>query len=188
MGFTSACGWLALSSGIAAAPQTATTTQRSAANASFTYVSDDGCIQNEVVVFASRTTVVSADPRKASVLVTYYRSRYDSCEDADLGTDLGTSSQPIFSGDLNRASLNGTVSGPTPSGLVATASFVLVWEGNGGITRLADRAQKTPASAKVIRSDDFRRTAVATGTIDGHDISGGMVSASLHTTQKTISR
>jgi hypothetical protein len=89
---------------------------------------------------------------------------------------------------LNRASLNGTVSGPTPSGLVATASFVLVWEGNGGITRLADRAQKTPASAKVIRSDDFRRTAVATGTIDGHDISGGMVSASLHTTQKTISR
>ena len=65
MGFTSACGWLALSSVIAAAPQTATTTQRSAANASFTYVSDDGCIQNEVVVFASRTTVVSRLPARS---------------------------------------------------------------------------------------------------------------------------
>jgi hypothetical protein len=189
MGLTRACSWLALSSWIAATPQTPTTTLRSAANAIFAYVSDDGCVQNEVVVFASRTTVMSADPQKATVLATYYRNRYNFCEDSDLGTELGTSSQSIFSGDLNRASLTGTISGPTASGPVAAASFVLVWQGNGDITRLADRPQQTRAGrAKVIRSEDLTRNAVASGTIDGRDVSSGVVGAILHTTEKTISR
>src|ERR1035438_9580235 len=102
---TRACGWLALSSLIAAQAQTgATTTQTSAASANFTYVSDDGCILNEIIVFANRTTVVTANAPRTTGEVTYTRYRYDYCEDVDLGTDLGSSAQPAFSGDLNRAS------------------------------------------------------------------------------------
>src|ERR1035438_10927824 len=92
---TRACGWLALSSLIAAQAQTAATSpQTSAASANFAYVSDDGCILNEVIVFANRTTAVKTDAPRTTAEVTYTRYRYDYCEDADLGTDLGTSSRP----------------------------------------------------------------------------------------------
>ena len=53
--------------------------------------------------------------------------------------NLGTSVRPIISGDLNRASLNATISGGTASGSVVTVPLVLVWEGKGGITRQAGR-------------------------------------------------
>jgi len=190
MVLTRACGWLALSSLIAAAPQTSTTTQSSVANASFAYVSDDGCVQNEVTVFANTTTVVSAALPKRSVSVIYSRYRYDNCEDSDLGTEVGTAARPAFSGDLNKASLNATIGGSTASGSAVTVSFVLVWEGKGGITRLAGRPQNPPRarSTRVIRSENLSRNAVVSGTIDGLNVSGGMVSASLHTTQNTISR
>ena len=97
MGLMRACGWLALSSLIAAEAQTTTTTtQASAASASFVYVSDDGCVQNEVVLFANRTTVVSAKAPRTTAEVMYSRYQYDYCEDSDLGTDVGTSMRPIF--------------------------------------------------------------------------------------------
>jgi hypothetical protein len=112
-----ACGWLTLSSLIAAEGQTAaTTTQAFAASASFAYVSDDGCVQNDVIVFANRTTVDSAQAPSTTAEVTYSRYRYDYCQDSDLGTDQGTSRRPLFSGDLNRASLNATINGHTASG------------------------------------------------------------------------
>src|ERR1035438_1508948 len=130
---TRGCGWLALSSLIAAQAQpVATTTQTSAASANFAYVSDDGCVQNEVIVFANQTTVVSRQAPRTTAEVTYTRYRYDYCADTDLGTDLGTNSQPMFSGDLNRASLNATIHGHTASGSAVTVSFVLVWNGRGG--------------------------------------------------------
>ena len=190
MGFPRACRWLALSSLIAAHAQTvATTTQASAANASFAYVSDDGCVQNEVVVFVNRTTVVSAQAPKTTAEVTYSRYRYDYCEDSDLGTDLGASSRPVFSGDLNKASLNATINGHTGSGSVVSVSFVLLWDGKGGIARRADRPQDTRAgSARLIRSENLSRNAVVSGTIDERDISNATLDASLHTTRKTISR
>ena len=63
MGLTCTCGCLLFSSLIAAAAQTAattTTTQTSAASASFAYVSDEGCVQNEVTVFACLTIPATA--------------------------------------------------------------------------------------------------------------------------------
>jgi len=190
MGLTRACGWLALSSLIAAEAQTTTTTtQAFAASASFAYMSDDGCVQNEVVVFANRTTVVSAKAPRTTAEVMYSRYRYDYCEDSDLGTDLGTGVRPIFSGDLNRASLNATISGPSASGSVVTVSFVLVWEGKGSITRQTARPQNRRAgSVKVIRSENLSRNALVSGTMDGEDISDAMVGASLQAIRKTISR
>jgi hypothetical protein len=190
MNLTRACAWLALSSLIGAGAQTATTTtQASAANASFVYVSDDGCVENEVVVLANRTTVVSAKGPSTTAEVTYSRYRYDYCEDSDLGTDLGTSSAPIFSGDLNRASLNATINGHTALGSAVTVSLVLVWQGKGSVTRRAGHPQNTRAdSAKVIRTENLSRNAVVSGTMDEWDISDGAVGASLHTTRKTISR
>src|ERR1035437_7638991 len=148
---TRACGWLALSSLIAAQAQTATTTtQASAASANFAYMSDDGCVQNVVIVVANVRTVVSAKAPGTTAEVTYSRDRYDYCEDSDLGTDLGTSPRPVFSGNLNRASLNATINGHTASGSVIAVSFVLVWEGKGGITRRVGRPQTTRAgSAKL---------------------------------------
>ena len=186
---TRACACLALSSWIAAGAQTAaTTTRTSAASANFTYVSDDGCILNEVIVFANRTTVVTANAPRTSGEVTYTRYRYDYCEDADLGTDLGSSSQPAFSGDLNRASLNATIHGHTASGLPVTVSFVLLWEGKGGITQKAGRPQNAPGgSAMVIRTENLNRNALVSGSMDERDISDSAVGASLHTTRKTIS-
>jgi hypothetical protein len=191
MGFTRACGWLALSSFlIAAEAQTvATTTQSFAATANFAYVSDDGCVQNEVIVFANRTIVVPAKAPGTTAEVTYTRYRYDYCEDTDLGTDLGTSSRPIFSGDLNRGSLNATINGHTASGSVVTVSLVLVWEGKGGITRRAGGAQNTRAgSARSTPSENLSRNAVVSGSMDDRDISDAIVGASLHMTRKTISR
>jgi hypothetical protein len=191
MGLTRACGWLALSALvlISAEAQTTATTQESAASASFTYVSDDGCVQNEVTVFANRTTVVSAKAPSATAEVTYFRYRYDYCEDSDLGTDLGTSRQLVFSGDLNSASLSATIDGHSTSGSVVPVSFALVWEGKGDITHQSSRPQRTRASGtKLIGGDSLSRTAVVTGTVDRRDISQAVVDASLHTTRKTISR
>src|ERR1035441_10591125 len=73
---TRGCGWLALSSLIAAQAQTAaTTTQTSAASANFAYVSDDGCILNEIIVFANRTTAVRDNTPRTTAEVTYTRYR-----------------------------------------------------------------------------------------------------------------
>jgi hypothetical protein len=190
MGFTRACGWLALSSLIliAAEAQT-TTTQASSASASFTYASDDGCVQNEVTVFANRTTVGSAQAPSPTAEVTYFRYRYDYCEDSDLGTDLGTSRQLIFSGDLNGASLNATIEGRTAQGSVVSVTLALVWEGKGNITRQASPPQKTRAGgARPIRGENLSRNAVVTGTVDRRDISDAMVDASLRRIRETISR
>jgi hypothetical protein len=185
-----ACGWLALSSLAAAQAQmAATTTRASSASATFSYVSDEGCVQNEVMVFATRTTAVSAKAPGTAAVVTYSRHRYDYCQDTDLGTDLGTSSRLDFSGDLNRASLNATISGHTAVGSAVTVSFVLLWEGRGGITRHAGLPQKTRVGgAKSIRSENLSRNAVVRGAMDELDISDAMVGASLHMTQNTISR
>src|ERR1700683_5143479 len=118
MTLTCTCVWLAISSSIAARAQTATTTQASVATASFAYISDDGCVENDVIVLANSTTVVSSGQPTTTLAVTYSRHRYDSCENSDLGTDMGSSPRPLFSGDLDRASLNVTMSGNTTSGSV----------------------------------------------------------------------
>jgi hypothetical protein len=190
MGFTRVCGWLALSSLLAAGAQTtATSTQASVASATFTYMSDDGCVQNDVAVFANRTTVVSAKAPATTEQVTYFRYRHDDCADSDLGTDQGTSLQPLFSGDLNRASLNATINGYTASGSAITVSFVLFWQGKGRIARQAGQPQNTRAGgAGSMRNENLIRSAVVSGTMDGRDISAATVGASLRTTRKTISR
>jgi hypothetical protein len=189
-GLTRACGWLALSSLIAAEAQPAATTiQASAASASFTYVSDDGCVENEVIVFANQTTVVSDKSPGTTAKVMYSRHRYDYCEDSDLGTDLGTSLRPAFSGDLNRAALTATIGGTTASGSPVTVSLALVWEGKGAITRLAGRPPNTRSgSATAVGIENLSRNSVVSGTVDGQSISAATVSASLHTTRKTASR
>lgn len=190
MVLTQACAWLALSSLlIAAEAQTATTREVSAATANFAYMSDDGCVENEVVVVANATTVVSAKTPTRNSQVMYSRNRYDYCKDTDLGTDLGTSLRPAFSGDLNRAALNVTISGTTASGSVVTVSIMLVWEGKGAILRLAGRPPRThPGATQVSSSQNLSRNAVVSGTVDGQTISDGTVNASLQTTRKTVSR
>jgi len=186
---TRACVCLALSSLVAAQSQTAaTSTQTSAASANFAYVSDDGCILNEVIVFANRTTAVKANAPRTSAEVTYTRYRYDYCEDTDLGTDLGTSSRAVFSGDLNRASLNATISGHTAAGSAVTVTFVLIWEGKGAVTRKTGGPQNAPAGAKAMRTENLNRSAVVSGSMDERDISDSVVGASLHTTRKTSSQ
>jgi hypothetical protein len=180
---------LAIFSLISAQAQTATTKQTSAASASFNYVSDDGCVQNEVIVFANSATVGAADQPKTTATVTYSRYRYDYCDDSDLGTDVGNSPRPTFSGDLNKASLYVTINGLTASGSATTISFELVWVGTGGTVRLPDHPQnKRAANSKVVRSENMSRNAVVRGTIDGQNVSGGMISANLHTTRNTISQ
>jgi len=186
-----ACGWLALSCCMAvhAQPLVTTTTQTSSASANFAYVSDDGCVQNEVIVFANQTTVLSGKAPRTTAEVTYTRYRYDYCEDIDLGTDLGTSSLPMFSGDLSRASLNGTIHGHTASGSAVTVSFVLLWNGRGSVTSRAGRPQDARAGgARLIGSENLSRSAVVSGSMDERDIADAVVGASLHTTRKTISR
>ena len=204
MGLTRMCSLVVFSSFLVAEAQTpatttqtpaattqasTTTTQASTASASFAYVSDEGCVQNEVMVFVNRTVLVSSKGSNTTAEVTYSRYRYDFCEDTDLGTDLGTSARPVFSGDLNRASLNAAINGHSSSGAVVTVSFVLVWEGKGSITRRTGVPQNPRAGkAKLIRSDDQSRGAVVSGTVDDRDISDATIGASLHTTGKTIAQ
>jgi hypothetical protein len=187
MAITRTLCWLPLFSLIAAEPQTARTTQESAASASFVFMSDDGCVQNEVLVFANLRNVMSAQAPSKTAEVTYSRHRYDYCENSDLGTDIGTSSRPVFSGDLNTASLNATIDGHTASGSVVLVSFVLAWEGRGGIKRQAVHPQNAgPGSARSIRSESLSRNAVVTGTVDRQEINDALVGASLHTTRRTL--
>ena len=190
MGLSYTCAGLALFSLISAQAQTATTKQTSAASASFAYVSDDGCVQNEVIVFATKTTVTAAATPNPTSAVTYSRYRYDDCQDADLGTDVGSSQRSLFSGDLNKAMLNATINGTTASGGTVTISIVLVWEGKGSPTRLPGHpANQRAGGPKVIRGESLSRNAtLVSGTIDGQDVSHGVVSAILHTTQTTTPR
>ncbi len=194
MGFASICGCLAISSMIAAAaqapaPVSGSATRSSVASATFAYVSDGGCVQNQVVVFANLRTASPSKGAGTSAEVTYSRHRYDDCEDSDLGTDIGTSSRLAFSGDLNKAYLNAAVEGHTPSGSPVTASFALVWEGKGAITRQASRPTGARSgSGKAIPSENLSRGAVVTGSMDGEDISDAVVSGSLHTSRKTVPR
>jgi hypothetical protein len=188
MDLSLSCGWLALFCLISAQAQTTTTKQTASASASFTYVSDDGCVQNEVSVFAHKTTMVAAVTPKTTAIVNFFRHRYDICEDSDLGPDVVTGTVTDFSGDLNRASLFSTISGTSALGSVVRVSFALVWQGKGAITRVTGRPQNTRAGAsKVVRSENASRSAVVSGTIDGENISE-MPNASLRTTQNTISR
>jgi hypothetical protein len=185
MGLARVCGWLALCSLMGAQTQTvATTTQSSAASATFSYLSDDGCIQNEVMVFATRKPAVSTNSPGPTAVATYSRYRYDYCADVDLGTDLGTSSRPDFSGDLNKSSLNAIINGHTASGAPVTVAFVLVWEGKGIVTRQAGPQR----AASLTRSESMSRNAVVRGTMDERDISSATVGASLRTTLNTIPR
>jgi hypothetical protein len=189
MGLTRTLCWLAFSSLIAAAAQPVRTTQVSAASASFAYTSDEECVQNEVLVFANMRTVASAKAPSTTAEVTYSRHRYDYCEDADLGTDIGTTLRPVFSGDLNTASLNTTIEGHTASGSGVTISFALVWEGRGDVKRQAIHPKNAGAgSAKTVSSENLSRNAVVTGTVDRQDIADSVVGASLHTTRRTIPR
>jgi len=189
---TRAFSWLALPFLMAAQtqPVATTTTQTSAASANFAYVSDDGCVQNEVIVFASQTTL--AAPGKApqtNAEVTYSRYRYDFCEDTDLGTDLGTSSQPMFAGDLSRASLNTTIHGHTASGGTVSVSFILSWNGQGTVTSRAPRPQSPrPGAARLISGENLSRNAIVTGIMDEREISAAAVAASLHTARKSLAR
>jgi len=189
MGFVRAIRWLAFSSLVAAEAQSVATTQSASASPSFAYVADDGCIQNDVLVFANQTTTDTAKTPGPILEVTYSRHRYDYCQDSDLGTDAGTSSHPMFSGDLNRALLSVTILGHTASGSPVTVAFALVWEGKGGITSRTDRPQNARAgAAKTIRIENLSRGAAVSGTMDERDISDAIVGASLHTTRKTSSR
>jgi hypothetical protein len=186
MKLTGVYGWLAFCSLIAAQAQPATTTTRAlAASATFAYPSDDGCVENDVIVFANQTTVASAKTPGATAEVMYYRHRYDYCADADLGTDQGTSRRPVFSGDLNRAALTAAISGTSASGSAVSASFELVWEGKGAITPTPKTAS---GSTKMVRDESLTRNAVLSGTIDGQSVSSALVSANLHSTRRTISR
>jgi hypothetical protein len=186
---TRPCIWLAFFAGAAAAQTVTTTTQASAASANFAYVSDDGCVQNEVMVFVTRTNATTAKGPATTAEVTYTRYRYDYCEDIDLGTDLGSNPRPVFSGDLNRASLNATINGHTTSGALVTVSLALVWDGRGSVIRKEGRPQAArTGGAKLIRSASSSRNAVVTGTMDERDISFATVGARLQTTQNTIAR
>jgi hypothetical protein len=189
MGLVRACGCLAVFSLFPVQAQQSTTTRSSAASATFSYVSDDGCVQNDVSVFANSTTLAGTNPLNTKTTVTYSRYRYDYCADTELGVDMGTNPKPVFSGSLDKALLNASITGTTASGTAVSVSLVLLWEGKGAAERLADRPQNTRAgSPKVIRSENLRRNATVSGTIDGQDVSSGMVHATLHTTQKTTAR
>ncbi len=185
---TLACLCLTLSGSVAAQVQPATrTTQTSAASANFAYMSDDGCIESQVTVFANRTTV-NAEQAPATMAVMYSRHRYDYCENSDLGTDLGTSLRPVFSGDLNRAALNTTISGTTAAGSGVSVSFELVWEGRGDARRLLDEGKGASGRARLIRNESQTRGAVVSGTVDGQNVAGATLSATLRTSRKTVSR
>jgi hypothetical protein len=187
--FARACGCLALFTCMGLQAQTSVTTQSNSASANFAYLSDDDCVQNDLEVFASKTTVGAANAPKTTTAVTYSRHRYNLCEDTDLGTDVGAAGRTAFSGDLNRASLSATVSGSSGPGSSVTVAFVLEWAGRGDSARLPAMAQsKRAGRPTVVRSENLSRTAAVRGTIDGLDVSGGAVSASLHTTESTISR
>lgn len=187
MGPLRACSLLAFSSLILIEAHAATT-QTSTASASFVYMSDDGCVQNQVIVFANRMTPISSQAPGTAIEVTYFRDRYDYCKESDLGTDTGTSRRPLFSADLNRAALNATIDGHTVTGSPVTISFDLVWEGQGTITGRKAALRAHGESGRLMHRQTLSRNAAVNGSVDDHDISGAVVGASLQTISRIVSR
>ena len=185
---TCACICLAVFSCVGARAQNAISTQSSSATATFAYLSDDDCVQNEVEVFASRTTVTSASGPPPSMTATYSRHRFDICENIDLGADIGATGHGTFTADLDRASLSATIGGVSPSGARTTINIALEWAGRGATVQPSAAPSNQIAGKPKVTRGSASRSAVARGTVDGIDVSDAAVGASLHLEQHTVSR
>ena len=183
------CGCLALLSGMSLEAQTATTTKSSSATASFAYLSDDDCVQNDVEVFASQTTVASSKVPKTTMAATYSRHRYNLCEDSDFGHRLRSRRATGLRGRFGPCVSQRDHQWLKWSRLDDGRCFCVGWAGKGESTRLpAPPETKRTGRPTVIRSENLSRGAIVRGAIDGQDISGTEQSShSLHTAQNTIS-
>jgi hypothetical protein len=179
-------------------PADTSTVQILSASASVEFVSHDGCIQNEVSIFIKRTTALQGASKETGTRgeATYSRSRYDLCEDTDLGTDVGSSSAAVLSGDLQRIHLDIAIEGVSHAigrGLDAAVppvriSFSLTWSGTGNIHRVGGSPGTSSSAKVVVRQNSQSRGATVGGQVDGEEIFSGSIGSIMLTTRQTIAR
>jgi hypothetical protein len=168
------------------APATTATVEVRSASADLAFVSREGCVQNEISIIVHQTTVrpgASQDAR-TETHVSYSRSRFDFCEGVDLGTDLGSSRTALFSGDLNRARLDVSIDGVDASQSTIRISFSLTWNGTGNIQRAGRSPSASPDAKAAVHTVSQSRNAWVEGRVDGQDVSGATIAASLQTTRE----
>lgn len=177
------------------APEDSSASQVLTASANLAFVSPEGCIQNEVSIFVRQTTAKPGAAKTAGPKsdVTYSRSRFDLCEDDDLGTDLGSSSTAVISGDLNRVRVDASIDGINRAlrrGFDASeppirVAFSLTWTGTGDILRVGRNPGAANARAAV-RPDSRSRSATLQGRVDGQDVPAGSIGSILLTTRQAV--
>jgi len=177
------------------APGDSSESQVLRASANLAFVSPDGCIQNEVSIFIRQTNAKPGAEKTAGPKndVTYSRSRFDLCEDDDLGTDLGSSSTAVISGDLNRVRVEASIDGiprAIRAGFDASqplvrVSFSLTWIGTGDIIHVG-RNPGAPNPRAAVRPDSRSRSATLQGHVDGQDVPAGSIGSILLTTRQAV--
>jgi len=183
---------LALRTWASPAPAATSKVEVRSATANLAFVSYEGCVQNEISIFVNQTSVwpgASGEPHSETA-ISYSRTRFDLCEDIDLGTDTGASRSAHFSADMSRAQLEASIEGTGPSQAPTRISLSLTFIGTGD-THQASRSPGAPTNAKAkvaVRTDSQTRNAWVQGRIDGQDVSGGSLGASLQITRQTITR
>jgi len=177
---------LLVSPALNAAPLETTSVQALSATANLTFISRDGCVENDISIFVNQTTPAPNATRGVSgkTDVTYSRSRFDFCEGVDLGTDRGSSRAITVSGDLKRLRLDGSIDGTDGSQAATRLAFSITWTGMGEIHRVTHPA--SPANAKIAaRPDTQSRSATVAGHVEGEEVSDASIGSILLTMRQT---
>lgn len=195
---TTAFALLALLASTNADPAESPTVESLSASGNLSFVSRDGCIENDVTIFVNKTVAPPGASKAVSYKtdVTYSRLRYDLCTDSDLGTDLGSTSTAEVSGDLKSVHLVATVDGiprAIRSGFDAAIapvriSFSLTWIGAGDINHLSHHVGTATNVKAAARPDRQSRSAWIGGQIDGAEVSSGSIGSILLTARRTATR
>jgi hypothetical protein len=171
------------------APLDTTPVQALSATANLAFLSGDGCVQNEILIFVNQTSGAPNTPGgvPGKTDVTYSRSRFDFCEGVDLGTDRGSSQAVTVSGDLKRLRLDGTINGMDRAQVATRVTFSITWTGMGEIHRVT-HAAGTPNAKGAARPDTQSCTATVVGRVEGEEISEASIGSILLTMRQTKTR
>ena len=161
-------GILVVASG-ALATTTSETISGNGAAASFA-TSSTNCIENFITVTAGTNVITPAGVEPVKAVLTIAQS--DICLGQNLGTSSGVSTTVAFAGDLNSASLVGTITVFDENGVGRSVPVSLTWVGTGTTTH-ANTTTKFIAGNDIttIRTRDASRNATVTGSVDGFPVS-----------------
>ena len=154
----------------AQAQATQSSTRTLTASAMFSTLS--GCTETDITLTATRTISKASGASTTTTAADINISKVDICFGQDLGTSIGSNSPISFSGDLNSATLNGTINVlDLSSSQARNVPVSVTWTGLGNATGGTTVTKSTTGDTTTItRTTNLSENATATGTIDGMSV------------------